>query len=68
MYVCCVVYPFVQGTNLNAVDESELEIEVGDGSCTNIVIHNATLITCMPPQSGSGTVDIIVSSYILEMI
>ena len=44
------------------VEVSEVEIKIGDRSCSDIVIHNATVFTCMPPQSGSGTVDIMVSS------
>ena len=44
------------------VEDSELEITIGDGFCSRIMIHNATVLTCVPPQSGSGTVDIIVSS------
>ena len=44
------------------VELSEVEIKIGDRSCSNIMIHNATVLTCMPPQSGSGTVDIIVST------
>ena len=44
------------------VEDSELEIVIGDGLCSNIIIHNATMLTCIPPQSGSGTVDIMVSS------
>ena len=44
------------------VEDSELEIEIGNELCSNIMIHNATVLTCIPPQSGSGTVDIMVSS------
>ena len=44
------------------VEYSELEITVGDGLCSSIMVHNVTVLTCVPPQSGSGTVDIIVSS------
>ena len=44
------------------VEDSELEIEIGDGLCSNIMVHSATVLTCMPPQSGSDTVDIMVST------
>ena len=44
------------------VEDIDLEVEIGDRLCSNIMIYNATVLTCMPPQSGSGTVDIMVSS------
>ena len=28
------------------------------------MVHNATLITCMPPQSGSGTVSVTVCTTV----
>ena len=59
VHVLCIVF---QGTNLNAVEDSELEITIGDGLCSSIMIHNATVLTCVPPQYGSDTVDITVSS------
>ena len=44
------------------VEDSELLIVIGDRSCSNIMIYNATVLTCILPQSGRGTVDIMVSS------
>ena len=41
---------------------SALEIEIGDGSCSSIIILNDTMVTCVPPQFSSDTADIMVSS------
>ena len=42
------------------VDQSEVRVTVGDRPC-DITSYTASAISCVPPQSGSGTVDIVVS-------
>ena len=46
------------------VDDSELEITIGDGLCSSIMIHNATILTCVPPQSLSGTFNVTVCTTV----
>ena len=50
----------LQGMNLMAVDENEILVTVGDERC-NIITHSNNEISCIPPQSGSGTLNIAVS-------
>ena len=40
-------------------DQSEVRVTVGNGMCI-ITSRTATNISCVPPQSGSGTVDVMV--------
>ena len=42
------------------VDQSEVRVTVGDRSC-DITSYTNTMISCVPPQSGSGIVNITVS-------
>ena len=55
----------LQGMNLLVVDENEILVTVGDGQC-NITTRTNNEISCIPPQSASGTLNniIVVSVYI----
>ena len=44
----------------DAADQSEVRVTVGDGSCS-ITSYTDTMISCVPPQSGSGIVNVTVS-------
>ena len=46
--------------NFDVVDQSEVRVTVDDGSC-DIISYTSTVISCIPPQSGVGTVSIMVS-------
>ena len=52
--------------NLDVVDQSEVRVTVGDGSC-DIISYDNTVISCLPPQSSVGTLDIVVSSHIRQL-
>ena len=45
------------------VDQSEVQVTVDDGSC-DIISYTSTMISCVPPQSGVGTANVVVSCYI----
>ena len=50
------------------VDQSEVRVTVGDRPC-NIISRMTSAISCVPPQSGSGTLNIVVSwssSYLVH--
>ena len=44
----------------DVVDQSEVQATVGDRPC-DITSYTNTMISCVPPQSGSGTVNVTVS-------
>ena len=46
--------------NIDVVNETEVLITVGDRSC-DVITYSTTVISCIPPQSGSGTLNIVVS-------
>ena len=43
------------------VNQSEVTIKIGENSTCNITSYSSTAISCVPPQSGTGTVSIVVS-------
>ena len=49
--------------NFDVVDQSEVQIKINDGSC-DIISYTSTMISCIPPQSGVGTANVVVSCYI----
>ena len=46
--------------NFDVVDQSEVRVTVDDGTC-DITSYTNTMISCVPPQSGVGTVKVVVS-------
>ena len=43
------------------VDQSEVQVLVGDQSC-DITSYTATQIMCVPPQSANGTANVTVNT------
>ena len=52
----------VQGMGFDAVDQSEVTIRIGNTGTCNIISYSSTAISCVPPQSGVGTLDVVVRS------
>ena len=57
--ICCTLYCTLKGTQLDVVDQSEVRVTVGDGQC-EITSFTAANISCVPPQSGVGIVNVTV--------
>ena len=53
---------YIQGIGFNVVDQGEVIIRIGNAGTCNIVSYSSTVISCVPPQSGVGTLNVVVSS------
>ena len=49
----------------DAVDQSEVTINIGNTETCNIISYSPSTISCIPPQSGVGTLNVVVSSQLL---